>query len=742
MSDNPPKSENPNAPNTNSALAGVVPIEDFAHFVKARLFTVNDPQDQAIAFAADGSIEFGNVPNGTKTTQSHIPDELPYDVLASDYPEAKDERGNFKNAILISEAEGKKTYQLKDKTLVTKTGDDSGYILYPPNLTEDKDGYQKIETFGPKTQDVISARVKATPYGWSYKYDSPAGQTAIVVKDRKTGEIVSAKNKEGGYTVHHFGPDSAKDNYDEYHRADGTIMDLSPIRSKRIDNLPELPKDVFGLAEPKQLSTKEIKEMQNKVNKDKTLVEITSALSNPRPLGTTKGDEMIVGYNKDELVLIQDTSNNLYVKLNQEQTKQAGLDKPGWYFKDQDKDKFVKMPYENYRFSKYDQAFLAQFSNDRAKVTTTTGEESEGKINLSGTFVPTDSSGNVKMIWRADNSKVMPHYDTNESGQQILTSVAEIKPDGTEQTWHREKEGLVLRDEKGEKIGQNFAMQTNGNITFTDIKDGETIIRGDGTVLQTKDGQPIFAFDEEGRFKQVGAYSFEYSGGNDQPCKVTSSAAKEYPPASYQGKNFSFVDELQADGKTWTRSLRDEKGASYLNRYWLPGYSLEGQHILSANGDYRRPDVIVKDATDKLVDRTTLADGSEKQTILGDILLDGLNDSQRRFLYLVNNARQQANLRPVTYDRSMEAGAMYNSQLMATDGVNMSAHLAPDSANHFEIAFDAQPDADTAFIGFMNSAGHREHIMDPGMQTIAIGIYGNSWTARFWKPPPPGYYYV
>ncbi len=326
-----------------------------------------------------------------------------------------------------------------------------------------------------------------------------------------------------------------------------------------------------------------------------------------------------IGFNdKNEAILIRgrDTQSNdnkassAQVKLDRESLDKLGMtkDMPGWYHLNNDKQgpAYQRM-LDGTRYSDTDQTYIAQYDHEHAKLWTPGGQVIEGKVNALGAFVQADKDGQVQLIVRSDNSKVIPTYSEakDADGNKSLVRLTEIDANGKSQIWNKEGTSLILREDNGNITGvrQDCVVHQNGNLTFKDTFNDkavvDTIVRGDGTVLHTGTGMPQYEFDNEGRFSKIAnndrTRQFEYIGHTNQLAKVTVQASA-YP-------DLTFTHELQANSNNWT--CVDQ----YNRRYAAP----QGVHELyQSSGQYTFEGYIGQGSNAKKVFHVSNADGTNE----------------------------------------------------------------------------------------------------------------------------------
>lgn len=125
----------------------------------------------------------------------------------------------------------------------------------------------------------------------------------------------------------------------------------------------------------------------------------------------------------------------------------------------------------------------------------------------------------------------------------------------------------------------------------------------------------------------------------------------------------------------------------------------------------------------------------------------GLTADEQRMINLVNQARVNAGLAPLTVDMRLVDLARKKSQDMVAN--NYFSHTSPTYGDPFTMMTNAgisyrtagenlagAPTVDQAHSALMNSAGHRQNILNPNFNRIGVGIatggpYGKMFTQLF-----------
>lgn len=155
-------------------------------------------------------------------------------------------------------------------------------------------------------------------------------------------------------------------------------------------------------------------------------------------------------------------------------------------------------------------------------------------------------------------------------------------------------------------------------------------------------------------------------------------------------------------------------------------YQVGVSEIISANPQIKNPDLIYPGEVLNIpqVSSSTLAYESE-------------------VVRLVNEARAQNGLQPLTANWELSRIARYKSQDMADN--HYFSHTSPTYGTPFQmirsfgltyttagenIAY-GQKTPQAVMDAWMSSSGHRANILNPNFKQIGVGYYGNYWTQEF-----------
>jgi len=155
-------------------------------------------------------------------------------------------------------------------------------------------------------------------------------------------------------------------------------------------------------------------------------------------------------------------------------------------------------------------------------------------------------------------------------------------------------------------------------------------------------------------------------------------------------------------------------------------YQVGVSEIISANPQIKNPDLIYPGEVLNIpqISSSTLAYESE-------------------VVRLVNEARAQNGLQPLTANWELSRIARYKSQDMADN--HYFSHTSPTYGTPFQmirsfgltyttagenIAY-GQKTPQAVMDAWMNSSGHRANILNPNFKQIGVGYYGNYWTQEF-----------
>ncbi len=374
-------------------------------------------------------------------------------------------------------------------------------------------------------------------------------------------------------------------------------LDILPLdRGSDLPQTGELPQGVFAPVQPKEIPLP--KELAN----GKAGVDLHNMVEVSYPVG-----KLEIGYNKaGEQVLIRSGDGTTQIKLGKKDLTRLGVssNKTGWYQKNNETGKYQKA-LDGTRFNESDKSYITHNNSDHAKLWKQDGSVIDGKINASGAFVQIDSTGNPKLIVRADNSQIMAYStqtDKDTNNHKTIDKIEEITADGHRSLWTKEGDKFVNRADNGNVIGErkDFALHQNGNVTFNDITkgktDGNTIVRGDGTTILTGEGKPQYEFDTEGRFDKISAGNitrqYSYAGQTTKLDKITVQDNNRYP-------DLTFTHNRSQSGE-WTAT--DNYG-----RAWS---AYQGVHHLDqSTGQYTVENQIGNGYSQQRVFQTSHADG-------------------------------------------------------------------------------------------------------------------------------------
>jgi uncharacterized protein YkwD len=143
---------------------------------------------------------------------------------------------------------------------------------------------------------------------------------------------------------------------------------------------------------------------------------------------------------------------------------------------------------------------------------------------------------------------------------------------------------------------------------------------------------------------------------------------------------------------------------------------------------------------------TTLNSNQFEQTRFRSLSSDpnvGFSDFEQQVVDLTNQERISRGLAPLTINVQLNNAAEQHSQDMVVQ--NYFSHQGRDGSSPWDrmqsqgynysqaaenIAF-GQTTAQEVVTDWMNSAGHRQNILDPNLKEIGVGYYNGYWTQDF-----------
>lgn len=169
----------------------------------------------------------------------------------------------------------------------------------------------------------------------------------------------------------------------------------------------------------------------------------------------------------------------------------------------------------------------------------------------------------------------------------------------------------------------------------------------------------------------------------------------------------------------------------------LPDLGENNPSVDTPNGDFSNEDTTNGNSSNGIIETPDSEDNEDNEEASSDY-----NTYVLRVVELVNEARAEAGLKPVTLQADVTAAA----QVRARETVTLFSHTRPNGTSCFTALDEAgvsyrgageniawgQKTPEEVMNGWMNSAGHRANILNPSFTTIGVGFYQNESGINYW----------